>query len=279
MIDVLELSGQAVAMNAIADMKLWKREDEATPLKETELEEEDEDEEEDELEDDGIVVPAIAVNVPGPQELGIVVPGQENVEVVTEATPVLIAKVDPAPEVSDSESVAENKPDEETNPVADISSVDESTALAETTTVVAITTPVADSKPTTETKPVIENKPVAELKPVAETEPSTANQPAAQESETKHLPIVPIAATTFTAIAAAGILIAYKKKNEGEKYHSSNEIVKKLEKEDTIFEQDIPEWKETLNDHLTDLKNIFKYVFYLFICAIPIVLIQRCNDQ
>ena len=180
-------------------------------------------------EDDGIVVPAIAVNVPGPQELGIVVPGQENVEVVTEATPVLIAKVDPAPEVSEPEPIVENKPVEETktvtetNPVvenisvADISSVDESTALAETTTVVAITTPVADSKPTTETKPVIENKPVAELKPVAETEPSTATKPAAQESETKHLPIVPIAATTFTAIAAAGILIAYKKKNEGEK--------------------------------------------------------------
>ena len=236
LIDVLELSGQAVAMNAIADMKLWKREDEATPLKETELEEENEDEEEDELEDDGIVVPAIAVNVPGPQELGIVVPGQENVEVVTEATPVLIAKVDPAPEVSEPEPIVENKPVAETKnvaetktvaenkpvveniSVADISSVDESTALAETTTVAAITTPVADSKPTTETKPVIENKPVAELKPVAETEPSTANQPAAQESETKHLPIVPIAATTFTAIAAAGILIAYKKRKiEGEK--------------------------------------------------------------
>ena len=47
---------------------------------------------------------------------------------------------------------------------------------------------------------------------------SATTDNATKESDKKNIPVLPIAATAFTAIAAAGIIIAYKKKeNEGEK--------------------------------------------------------------
>lgn len=70
---------------------------------------------------------------------------------------------------------------------------------------------------------------------------------------------------------------AEKKKSEREAFLSSDETGE----EEDVYEQedDIPAWKETLNDHLTDLKNIFKYVLYLFVFSIPAVLTHRCMNN
>ena len=232
--DVLELSGQTVAMNAIADMKLWKREDDEDPNKEPEPEDEDEDDEDEDLEDDGVVIPVIAVNVPGPQELGIFVPGQDN-SGITETTPVLIAKVDSEKiEHEKTESVKTDttavteletveNPEVETKPLVETESEAETKPVVDNKPAVE-TTSVAELKPAVETKPLVENKPVTDSKPVTETSPVaetvtvTEANPVTKESDKKHMPIAPIAATTFTVIAAAGILIAYKRrKSEGEK--------------------------------------------------------------
>lgn len=71
--------------------------------------------------------------------------------------------------------------------------------------------------------------------------------------------------------------VAEKKKSEREAFLSSDETG---EEEDIVEqEDDIPAWKETLNDHLTDLKNIFKYVLYLFVFSIPAVLTHRCMNN
>ena len=74
--------------------------------------------------------------------------------------------------------------------------------------------------------------------------------------------------------------IAVEKEDERDEFLSSDENIHEQEEEEFSEEEnEIPAWKETLNDHLTDLKNIFKYVIYLFIFSIPVVLIQRCNDN
>ena len=202
--DVLELSGQAVAMNAIADMKLWKREEDITPLKEPELEEEEEDEDEDDLEDDGVVIPVIAVNVPGPQELGIFVPGQEKVVVAKleekqEFLPMPPIKPVPAKTVT------------ETKPVVQKPVSADNSGVGVTTTKTSVTTADTTSVTASDTTSIVPSA-------ITSTTPSTTVETATQESGKKQVPVLPIAAITFTAIAAAGILIAYKKKeSEGDK--------------------------------------------------------------
>ena len=72
--------------------------------------------------------------------------------------------------------------------------------------------------------------------------------------------------------------IAVEKEDEREEFLSSDENNHEQEEEEFCEEEnEIPVWKETLKDHLTDLKNILKYVIYLFIFSIPVVLIQRCQ--
>ena len=202
--DVLELSGQAVAMNAIADMKLWKREEDIAPLKEPELEEEEEDEDEDDLEDDGVVIPVIAVNVPGPQELGIFVPGQEKV---------VVAKLEEKQEFLPMPPIkpVPTKTVTETKPVVQKPVSADNSGVGVTTTKTSVTTADTTSVTASDTTSIVPSA-------ITSTTPSTTVETATQESGKKQVPVLPIAAITFTAIAAAGILIAYKKKeSEGDK--------------------------------------------------------------
>ncbi|MCR4952662.1 MAG: porin family protein [Treponema sp.] len=102
LVDVLELSGQEIAMNTLTGIKLERRDDDedddgSDKDQEPDFDDEYDDDLEEALDFDGNKIPVIAVNVPGPEELGIFVPGKD-INTVTSTTAIAMVTNAPAEE-------------------------------------------------------------------------------------------------------------------------------------------------------------------------------------
>ena len=189
--EILSLSGQSIAALPTSGVRVVeKKDDENEPDPYDDLD----DEEEDSDEEDGVVIPVVAVNVPGPEELGIVVTDGEAVVVGQTAEVAALAAVE-AP-AAESAEVAEAEP----------------SAMAEPAGAVAIA-PVEDAAESPASEAPVSDEPLPE-------EPAeVAEAPAPKESveEEKKKPVAPLAAGAVAATvtlggAAAGIYISKKKR-------------------------------------------------------------------
>ena len=196
--EVLALSGQEVDMHDVTDIQLPQyNSDEKIEVAKSEAYD---DEIQEEKSDDDFPIPVIAVNVPGPEELGIFVHGfAGNTEPSKET--VKIAK-----------NTEENKP---------------KTQVAMLTEKIVPSIPVPEqkkSKEVTVTKNIEINEPASENLPVVasintsinlntETDldvENVKNTPNTPEKE--RIPVLPIAAVAVTFVAGAGIILPKKKK-------------------------------------------------------------------
>lgn len=178
--EVLALSGQAIASLPTSGFRVVeKKEDEKDkPSNEPEPEDEEyfDDEEEQDAEEEALI-PVVAVNVPGPEELGIVV-------AVADSKP-LAPLAAPAPSVEQS-----------AEPVAAPSAEPSAEVAVETSVQAPVQVPVEQSAEETKTEETIITQ-------------------ASEEKENKKIPVAPIAAGAVSltlGAAATGIYISKKKR-------------------------------------------------------------------
>lgn len=200
--EVLALSGQEVDMHDITDIQLpqYNSDKKIEVAKSDSYSDFYDDEIEEEKTDDDFAIPVIAVNVPGPEELGIFVHGlaenttssQEPVQIAkntekakTQVT-VLSEKIIPSIPVPEQKEVKE---------VATIKNIETNETTSENLPV-SVSTNINTS---------INTK--TEADKGVETVKNTSNEP-----EKKRIPVLPIAAVAVTFVAGASIMIPKKKK-------------------------------------------------------------------
>lgn len=177
--EVLALSGQEVDMHDVTDIQLpqYNSDKKIEVAKSDSYSDSYDDEIEEEKTDDDFAIPVIAVNVPGPEELGIFVHGLAK-NTTSSQEPVQIAKnTEQAKEVATIKNIETNETTSENLPVS-------------------VSTNINTSINTnTETEKDVE------------TVKNTSNEP-----EKKRIPVLPIAAVAVTFAAGASIMIPKKKK-------------------------------------------------------------------
>ena len=227
--EVLALSGQEIAINTISDINhegqnknLNEYSIIASKLESLKSDDEDEDDFDEDVDESGLILPpVIAVNVPGPEVLGIIVPGREArvvtdskdnkpivaktlVKVVSEKTlpdRILPEKTTSVPAISEQKNTIPEK----------MLPVEKSGILTDNQKTDTTSTKKIEPVTTKKTEPVTTKKIDTPKNPSMETAASTAKNETSKP-KSKHIIVLSIIALTLILNAAIGVFISRKKK-------------------------------------------------------------------